>query len=579
MKGKVFMTLFALPFAGFGLFMLWLIGSEVADALGMHDWVPVEARVLESGSRRNSGDDSDTYEAHAPYRYYFNGQTYTGNRVAIAKGADNIGSYQTDMGDRLDAARRNEAPITVYVNPDQPLESIVDPNLRWGLIGFKSIFVLVFGGVGFGLLYAQFRTPTPKNDTEPQYLDSPWLMNDKWQSRTILSAAKVSMIVSWAFAGFWNLISAPLPFLLYEEVTQKDNYAALFGLLFPVVGIGLVVWAIRQTAEWYRFGPAPLTLDPFPGAIGGHVGGTIDLNLPYDGNNRFQLTLSNLRSSVSGSGKNRSRRESAKWQDKLVAHAEPGGKGTRLTFRFDVPEGLQPSDIDRNDSYHIWRLNVLAEIDGPDIDRDYEIPVFPTGQTSSGLSEHAVRKARAEQGAIDDASVIKAVRIEQGVYGKRIHFPAFRNFASNFVGITFGCVFAAAGAYLIAEQGEKFMGGVFAFVGGAIVVAALYMLLNSLTVTQDGMSIKTVRRILGIPVKRAEMRRDAFDRFKKTSSMQTQSGKRHTMHYKIRAVDREGNDLVIGESFNGENEANAAIRIFERELGLQSRDDVLASDS
>ena len=26
-----------------------------------------------------------------------------------------------------------------------------------------------------------------------------------------------------------------------------------------------------------RFGPAPVTLDPFPGSIGGHVGGTIDL--------------------------------------------------------------------------------------------------------------------------------------------------------------------------------------------------------------------------------------------------------------------------------------------------------------
>ncbi len=576
MKNRVFMTLFSLPFAGFGLFMLWLVGTEFLDAAAMRSWYPVQAEIVDAGTTRHSDSDGTTYEAYATYRYFYNGSHYTGTRVSLGEGADNIGDYQTEMGRRLERAKRNGEPITVYVDPEQPSSAIIDPNLRWGFVAFKLAFGLVFGGIGFGLLYASLRASREPDMTEPQFVESPWLANERWQTAQILSGSKTAMYGAWAFAGIWNLVSAPLPFILYGEITQKENYVALIGLLFPLIGIGLLAWAIRQTAEWRRFGPAPVTLDPFPGSIGGHVGGTIDINLPFDSNNRFQLTLSNLHSYYSGSGKNRSRKERAKWQDKLVAHAEPGGAGTRIAFRFDVPENLHPSDIEEDDSYHLWRLNLKAVIEGPDIDRDYDIPVFATGQQSSRLSEHAVRRGRAEQSKLDDAAVIKAVKVQQGVSGKTLVYPAFRNAFSNLAGIVFGLVFAGAGAYLIVEEEARIFGGVFALVGGLVMIAALYMLLNSLTVTQDGMSIKTVRRVLGIPVKRREMRRDMFRRFEKHSSLQSQSGTKHVMHYKVRAVDRDGNQLVIGEGFKGDNEANAAIRFFERELSLSSRDNLLA---
>ena len=39
-------------------------------------------------------------------------------------------------------------PAPVWVNPDAPGESIIDRDIRWGLVGFKSIFLFVFGGVG-----------------------------------------------------------------------------------------------------------------------------------------------------------------------------------------------------------------------------------------------------------------------------------------------------------------------------------------------------------------------------------------------------------------------------------------------
>jgi hypothetical protein len=119
-------------------------------------------------------------------------------------------------------------------------------------------------------------------------------------------------------------------------------------------------------------------------------------------------------------------------------------------------------------------------------------------------------------------------------------------------------------------------GGVFALVGGLIGLFGLYSMFNSLHVSQDSMSVQTVRRILGVAVKRREMRRDSVVRLDKKSSMQSQSGGKHTVYYDVYAVDGQGKKIVLGESFKGANEADTAIRLIGQELGLT---DVLASDS
>jgi len=349
MKGRIFVFLFALPFFGVGVWMGYSAGSNLVDAWQMQDWVAVQGTLHRAGYESHSGDDSYTYEAYADYTYEFGGQQYSNDRVGIAGGADNIGDYQQNTGRHLSGVHSRGETIVVYVDPDEPSEAILDRSVRWGIIGFKAIFLFTFGGVGLGLIIFIFRTPKEKDLSDPKYRDAPWLANDKWQTAVIKSSSKTSMYASWAFAAFWNLVSAPLPFVIYTEVTEKDNLPALLGLLFPLVGLWLITWAVLRTLEWKRFGAAPLTLDPFPGSIGGHVGGTIDVNLPYDSSAQFSLTLTNLHSYISGSGKNRSRKESAEWQDMQVASTSSGPRGSRLSFRFAVPEDLEESAADQSE--------------------------------------------------------------------------------------------------------------------------------------------------------------------------------------------------------------------------------------
>ena len=574
MKGKVFLFLFGLPFFGVGAFMLYLIADDAVEASQMRGWSATQATLSDAGYSSHSGDDSTTYEAYATYAYDVNGVRYVSSRVGLAGGADNIGDYQRDMGNELRAAMSGQRPITVYYDPEAPSEAIIDREVRWGLIGFRSIFVLVFGGVGGGLMFWAFKAPRAKDNSDPRYRDAPWLANDDWQTATIKSNSRASMFVAWGFAAFWNAVSAPLPFVIYREVGQQ-NFIALVGLLFPLIGIGLAVWAFRRTREWKRFGATPVELDPFPGSIGGHVGGTIELGIPYDGTGQFELTLTNLKSYISGSGKNRSRRERAEWQDSQVAYAESSLAGTRLTFQFAVPEGLEESAAAPDSStYHLWRLNVHGELAGTNFDRDFEIPVYATAATSASLAKHAVETARGEQDKLDEQRALKRMGLEYGLADRRVHFPMGRNFVSGLIGILIGGTFAAAGWFLAVSEGERVFGSIFGGVGALVALGTLYMISNSLTVWREAGSLHALRRVFGVPVRGLKIGLSQVDRFSTDSSMQTQSGGKHRMHYSVYAHAADGTKMCVGEGFQGEGEANAAIRVFCREFSITPRSPV-----
>lgn len=580
MKGKLVLFLFALPFFGVGVWMGYSIAGDLVDAWQMQKWTPVEAELRDGGYHSHDSDDGYTYEAYARYRYSFAGVHYENDRVAIAGGADNIGDFQRDLGQRLSAALRRGGHITVYVNPGTPAEAVVDRSLRWGLIGFKAIFFLVFGGVGTGLIIWAFMAPREKELSAPGLRDSPWLANDDWQSAVIRSGSRASMWFAWGFALLWNLISAPLPFLVYEEVIEKHNLLAVIGLLFPLVGLGLLVWAIRRTREWHRFGPAPVTLDPFPGSIGGNVGGRIDVRLPFEPSRRFAVTLTSLFSHESGSGDNRSRRERADWQDKQVAHATAGPYGTRLSFRFDVPDDLHASDAAKSgDAWHLWRLNLRAELPGADIDRDYEIPVYPTRQKSRGLSGLSIDAAKSAQKQFDLEDIRRRIRLSEGIAGKSMLYPAGRYLSSGLAGCLFGAIFTTAGWFLLTHEGATILGSVFGMVGLLIMLSALYFALNSLEILQDGAELKTIRRIFAIPIRQKSMRRADFVRFSMRSSMSTQSGGNHVMYYSVFAHDRAGQKLTLGEGFQGASQAEAAIELIAREFGLSASADMQREDS
>ena len=145
-----------------------------------------------------------------------------------------------------------------YVNPRQPAEAILYRNLHWEMVAFQSLFVLAFGGVGFGILVAGvlgYRKAKVEQALAAEHPGAPWMHGETGPAARSSIRRRRWPRSHWHAQSLWNVISAPLWFLLPHEVIQKGNRVALTGLVFPLVGLGLVAWAIVSIMKWPSTAP------------------------------------------------------------------------------------------------------------------------------------------------------------------------------------------------------------------------------------------------------------------------------------------------------------------------------------
>lgn len=381
------MLLLGLPFAGVGLATLF--GSVVPNLLAcqqMKSWPQVNARLLEAKLEIDNSGKSSTFSASARYVYQYRDKHYTGTRVGIMEGSDNIGDFQRNLGYELEEALRKQQPVPAWVNPDNPADAVLNRDAHWGMVGFQMIFVLLFGSIGIGLSCSALG-----NLWRETPLASRMRLSSLEQRRTrpeINCNSKSGLWLTWGFTLVWNLLS-----LLGVQAVPRElaagNYLFLLILTFPLIGIYLLFQAIRTTLDWRRFGPLTLRLHPYPCAIGGQLSGTIDLPLAYNQQQRFHVRLQCVHSYKVGAGpsKNHHLTEAVLWQEQQLtqSQASPMG-GTRLSLSFGIPDNLPASEPVSTD-YRFWRLELAARLPGVDLRREFDIPVFAQPQpTQSTLS-------------------------------------------------------------------------------------------------------------------------------------------------------------------------------------------------
>ena len=556
--------LFGLPFFLVGAgFLFWSVIPTLYNGWNMQSWPSVSGQLSHANLAVNHSDDSMTWSVEARYNYAVLGRQFSNDRVAINSGGDNIGSFQQDLGRRLEYLHTNHLPVTVFYDPTDPANAVLNRDIRWGLLGFKMIFVLVFGGVGAGMIYWGFRGK--RRISVENAADTPWLTRPEWQGGIIKSQARGGMIAIWAFAAIWNLISAPLAFQM-TDIWREEGPVALIALLFPLVGLGLLFWAIRLTLEWKRFGVTPLTMDPYPGSIGGDVGGEIRVNIPYQSDMVGKVTLSNIYSYVSGSGKNRSRSERVEWQDEGYARILRYSNAVGLQFRFEVPDGLMESQ-ESAARYYLWRLDVHLEMEGTDLDRSFELPVFKTGGHSRAIK---VNSSTDRPAGMPELKATDLLPLTVRGNSMELYYPMLRKPARSLGLLVFGGLFAVVGMFLWGEAAKEgfmlyLMSFVFSLIGWGIVAFAFWSALNSLRVSMDGKTISSTRTLLGIPLSRHQFEYADVLAIDAKEGMKSQTGKRHRIEYSVLARI-PGKKIVLAEHLDSASKKNLVVEFFEQQL-------------
>ncbi|MGB5550642.1 MAG: DUF3592 domain-containing protein [Thermoanaerobaculia bacterium] len=386
-RGLGCLILFGLPFLAGGLFVGYLASRSLVTWYEARDWVETPAHILQADLEVNRGSDSTTYQVTARYEYSWGNQTYTSERVGLSSGSDNVGSFHQDRHAELSRYQSSGDSFRCFVDPDDPTEVILYREMRWGLFALMGVFSLLFAGAGVGIITAGFwgrRKVAEQEQLEAQHPETPWQWKSDWSDGRIRTSGSAQFLFPLIFALFWNLISTPLLFLLPREVLENGNKLALIGLIFPLVGLGLIVWAARAFIHWKKFGDSVFEMSVFPGVVGGQVAGRVLTSVDIQPISGFDLTLSSIHRVTTGSGKNRSTSERVVWQeirhiDRETLDYDP--TRSSIPVAFTIPYEAEPTEERNSDDETLWRLEVTAETAGIDFSAQFEVPVFRTAES------------------------------------------------------------------------------------------------------------------------------------------------------------------------------------------------------
>jgi hypothetical protein len=442
---------FGLIFFAAGMIPGFLAFSSLWQWYQAGQWTPVSATIESSRLNASTSDGSTTYEVTGRFSYHFQDRDYSSKKIHFSGGSDNIGSYHQDTHALLQRHQRNGEPMTAWVNPDNPYQAVLIRDMRWGLFAFMMIFPLLFGGVGaviMGVSILGAGRLREENRRQQAHPEEPWRWRPEWATGEINCESKGIMWFAIGFAVVWNLISAPLAFFLPEEIFEKGNTIAALGLIFPLVGIGLAVWAVRAFIRWRKFGKSALHMHQLPAPLGGQLKAELRCPTAIDAR-QMHFTLSNINKVTSGSGKNRSTRENVLWQDDCSVSLGSTSQhlGARVPVTFRLPADGRPSDESRTNNQVLWRLEANAEVPGVDFAAQFTVPVFDTGETFAAEAQQAIENHE-ENGDWTRTGVVVSLT----PMGTRYYFAAARQPMMATIVSVFGLFFSAATFFLWRED-------------------------------------------------------------------------------------------------------------------------------
>ena len=117
--------------------------------------------------------------------------------------------------------------------------------------------------------------PSTLPDPVPQILKS----RPDWASGVASTAGRKELITHWVGAAIMNALGLPVGWVALFGDRDLPVYLQVVLPSFTLLGLLILFVAVRESLRWRRFGRLEMTLDPLPGSIGGHVGGSLELPL------------------------------------------------------------------------------------------------------------------------------------------------------------------------------------------------------------------------------------------------------------------------------------------------------------
>lgn len=369
---------------------------------------------------------------------------------------------------------------------------------------------------------------------------------------------------AWFFGVLWNLISTPLLFIIPEELER--NRLAAIGYLFPIIGVGLLTWAVITTMRWRRFGASQL--ETSPAMIGGQLSGTIHTRLPDVQSLRVTLKLTCLDRITRGSGENRDTRENILWREEYIVpegHIGRSALGASIPVKFDIPADARATTaVGRSDGI-VWVLAAEANLPGVDFKEDFDVPVRRDSSAGTPDTTRANVPASVREPISPMDLAASRIHLAPTPEGTQYYFAAARN-ASFGGGLTMFTLLWTGALWLQYTLGFPW---IFVVVTGVfellLILIVLDVWLGATTVTIGSESVHRRHAILGIGSTRVIPKRSITSIDLRISMQST--GRSGTPYYELRATLDTGRHKHLGRGIRNKRHAEWLLERMRSELG------------
>lgn len=399
-------------------------------------------------------------------------------------------------------------------------------------------------------------TNAGRKSSTPATSEKPWLERQEWATGRITSGARKSVILLWIFVVFWLAVSTILTVLVVPPEWQRGNHAALIALIFPLVGLTVLVFAANTTIAWRRYGQSVFELAAMPGALGGTLEGMIQVKARLRPEHGLHLRLSCLRRITTGAGKNRSTTEKILWQDKKWLRPDlpqTDLNATGIPVYFKLPADQPESITGKGDGIH-WRLEASAKVRGPNYHATFDVPVFRLPETPTpGDDPTAPYQMSLDEIRQQIHSRVQVNDLAGG--GKEFVFPAGCNpgFASG--ATVFVLIWTAVIVFLIWKRAPLIFPLVFGVIDLLMAAFAfdLWFRRSRVAVTPEQVQVETAW--LGF-------RRQRTLKVSEVASIMADVGATagHTAYYDLKIRTRDGQEVTAAKNLGSKPEADWLVR-------------------
>ena len=130
---------------------LFFVGGPVLADIGTSDWNATDGVITESGVDTSSdGEGGTTYCLWVEYQYTYDNETYDGNVLSFSKD-NSCSSWSEDADEDYPAGKE----ITVYVNPDNPYDAVLETGISG--VDFAVCCILPFPLIGMVLIVGMLK--------------------------------------------------------------------------------------------------------------------------------------------------------------------------------------------------------------------------------------------------------------------------------------------------------------------------------------------------------------------------------------------------------------------------------------